>query len=137
MSGQGTAEIDHFTRRMTATDTRPLSRRRTGDTTRQCIGKFIAGCAGMPFAPFHSHMGMPLEQAVELLPDFLVGDRPSAGALVRRNPLPAVVAPDRPITAAALNHMNGIRPERDGSRWRLGGNPGHCVQDGEDLESIV
>ena len=122
---------------MTATDGRRLSRRRTGDTTRQCIGMLIAGQAGMPFAPFHGHMGMPLQQLVELLPDFPVGDRSSAGALVRRDPLPAVVAPDRPVAAAALNHMNGIRPERDVTRWRFGGDPGHGVQNGENLKTIV
>lgn len=130
-------EVKRLTRRVTATDGRRLKYRRAGHSTRQCIGMLVADSAGMPFAPFYSHMAMPLQQAVELLPDVSVGDRSSAGALVGRDPLPAVVAPDSPVSTATFNDMNGIRPECDCPRWRLGGDPGYCVEDGEDLELIV
>lgn len=133
----GKAGRKNLKRRIRATDGRRLTRRRAGDITRQCIGMLIAGSAGMPFAPFHGHLGMSLQQRVELLPDFPVGDRSSAGTLVRRDPLPAVIAPDRPISVATFNDMSGVRPERDCARWRLGGDPGHCVEDSEDLETIV
>jgi hypothetical protein len=129
--------VKSLAHRISATDGRRLSHRSAGYPTRQCIGMLIADSAGVPFAPFHDHMGMPLQQVVELLPDFPVGDRSSAGALVRRDPLPAIGAPDGPISAAAFNDMNSVRPERDCPRWRLGGDPGHCVQDSEDLERIV
>ena len=118
------AEVKRLKRRITATDGRRLSHRRGGNSTRQSIGMLVAGSAGMPFAPFYNHMGMPLQQAVELLPDFPVGDRPSAAVLVGRDPLPAVVTPDRPISTTAFDDMNRIRPERNRPRWRLGGDPG-------------
>ncbi len=91
----------------------------------------------MPLAPFYGHMGMLLEQRVELLPDFPVRDRSSAATLVGRDARPAIVAPDRSIPPTALNDMNCIRPERDCPRWRLSGDPQHGIQDGEDLERIV
>lgn len=118
------AEVKRLMHRNTATAGRRLSHRRGGNSTRQSIGMLVADSTGMPFAPFYNHMGMLLQQAVKLLPDFPVGDRSSAAVLVGRDPLPAVVAPDRPISAAAFNDMNGIRPECDCPRWRLGGDPG-------------
>lgn len=114
-----------------------LSRRIAGDTTRQGIGVLIADSARMPLAPFYGHMGMPLEQRVELLPNLSVRDRSPACVLVGRNALPPIVSPDHAISIAALNDMNSIGPKRDRMRWRLGGDPRHGVQDGEDFERIV
>lgn len=130
-------EVKRLTRRVTATDGRRLKYRRAGHSTRQSVGMLVAYSTGMPFAPLYNNMGMLLQQAVELLPDFPVRDRSSAAVLVGRDPLPAVVAPDSPVSTATFNDMNGIRPECDCPRWRLGGDPGYCVEDGEDLELIV
>jgi hypothetical protein len=69
----GMAEVKRLKRRTTATDGRRLNHRRGGNSTRQSIGMLVANSAGMPFAPFYNHMGMPLQQAVELLPDVPVG----------------------------------------------------------------
>ena len=57
--------------------------------------------------------------------------------LFRRDPPPAIAAPDGSPAKAALYGIDGIGPKRDRARRYGRGYPAHRIQKGENFETVV